>query len=97
MNPPNSITTFTEKEFFEEIHRFRQHLGDKTFWAKTPEQRQAMIDGLSFMYLNVMNDDGSFPSREKIDQWGNIFNQTLSEYTRRDSMTLMLALKKLSQ
>jgi hypothetical protein len=91
MNPSN---TFTEKEFQEEIHRFRQECGLKTFWAKTEEQRQAMISGLTFMYLNLVTDDGKLPGKDKIDLWGQWFSDALDNYNRRQAILTMLPLKR---
>lgn len=85
---PNNTTTFTEKYFFSEIVRLRQEWGQKGFWERTDEQRQAMIDGLAFLYLNIVNDDGSPPNQAQIEQWGNVFNSTLAEYARRETMMM---------
>lgn len=92
MNPSN---VFTEKEFQAELLEFRKHCGDKTFWAKTEEQREAMIGGLSFMYLNLVQDDGKLPTREQIDLWGQWFSDALDNYHRRQAMLTMLPLKRM--
>lgn len=91
MNPSN---TFTEKELQNEIMEFRKQCGEKSFWARTEEQQQAMIDGLSFMYLNTVNDDGSLPKQDKIDLWGGWFRDALDNYHRRKAMLLMIPLKR---
>jgi hypothetical protein len=85
---------FTEAYFLEEVNRFREACGDKRFWDKTDEQQDAMISGLSFCYLNIVNDDGSLPSKEQIDKWAFIFKQALDNYNRRKTMLVMLPLKK---
>lgn len=86
---------FTEAYFIEEINRFREQCGLKTFWDKTEEQHEAMISGLSFCYLNITNDDGSQPSREQIDKWANIFDVAIQNYNRRKTFLVMLPIKKL--
>lgn len=80
MNPAN---VFTEKYFHEEIVRFRQAMGDKTWWARPEEQRDAWISGLALVYLQIQNDDGSNPSHEQIAKWAMIFDATITEYHRR--------------
>jgi len=85
---------FTEKYFLEEINRFRSECGLKTFWDKTEEQHEAMIKGLTFVYMNIVNEDGSQPSPEQIDKWGFIFNQALDNYNRRKTMLALLPLKR---
>lgn len=92
VNPAN---TFTEKEFQAELTEFRKQCGDQRFWAKTEDQREAMIGGLTFMYLNLVNDDGSLPGREKIDLWGGWFSDALDNYHRRQAMLQMLPLKRI--
>ena len=73
---------FTEAYFLEEINRFREACGTKTFWDKTEEQQDAMVSGLTFVYLNVVNPDGSQPNHEQIKKWGFIFQQALENFNR---------------
>lgn len=80
----DNIHSFTEKYFHDEIVRLRQAWGTKDFWAMSDEKRQKMIDGLSFVYLNIVNEDGSTPTSEQIEQWAGIFQSTLTEYSRRE-------------
>lgn len=83
MNPAH---TFTEKQFHAEILEFRNLFGSKTWWEKTKAQRDACIGGLAFMYLNLVNEDGSLPAQEQIDKWAMTFDSTISEYNRRAIM-----------
>jgi 3-deoxy-D-manno-octulosonic acid (KDO) 8-phosphate synthase len=84
----NTANTFTEKEFYTEICRFREHLGNSEWWQKPQEIRDACVRGLSFVYFNVVNDDGSLPNKSQIDKWGAIFDATISEYSRRESFMI---------
>jgi hypothetical protein len=69
---------FTEAYFLEECVRFRQSLGDATWWAKTEEQQQNYMSGLSMVYLNIENEDGSRPNRaNRFNDWGKTFSMTL--------------------
>lgn len=94
MNPSN---TFTEKYFLEEIHRFRELLGQKSFWeqANSEEVADRAIRGLSFVYLNLVNEDGTLPNQSQIDKWANIFDAAIGEYNRRKTYLLMLPLKRI--
>lgn len=94
-NKTPGICRFTEKEFFEEINRFREACGTKTFWARTEEQQHAMISGLTFLYLNLGNDDGSLPDKEQMVKWGQIMSQALENYDRRKTTLALLPLKQL--
>ena len=85
---------FTEQYFMEEIHRFRKMLGEKSFWARPEEEQDRLISGLSFCYLNVVNDDGSQPDREKIEKLATVFDCTIREYNRRKTFLVMLPLKR---
>ena len=85
--------TFTEKYFFEEIRRFRDAFGNKEWWKKSEEQRDAWISGLSLVYLNINNEDGTNPTKEQINKWATIFQVTVEEYERRKLFMLMHALK----
>lgn len=82
----NPAVIFTEKYFHEEIVRFRQAMGDKTWWARPEEQRDAWISGLALVYLQIQNDDGSNPKQEQIDKWAVTLDSTLTEYERRKTM-----------
>lgn len=44
---------FSKAEFFTELGRFRELFGDKKFWAKSSEERQAAIKGLMHVYFNI--------------------------------------------
>ena len=77
---------FTEKYFFEEVVRLRQFMGQKSWWAKPEIERERCISGLSLVYLNIVNEDGSHPSHEQIEKWAAIFESTIIEYERRKTM-----------
>ncbi len=93
-NKTPGICKFTEKDFLEELSRFREACGSKDFWAKTEEKRDAMIGGLTFLYLNLGNDDGSLPDRDQIDKWGNWFADALENYNRRKTILDLMPLKR---
>lgn len=78
----------TLKYFFSEICNFRKLMGDLTFWEKTKEQRQKAIDGLTYVYLNLTQDDGKALSSSDIEMAANILDSTLTEYTQREGMIL---------
>lgn len=84
MSSNTTSQPFTEKEFCEEVCRLREQMGDKRFWARPKEQREAYVSGLSFMYLNIDNEDGSKPTQEQLDKWAMIFDGTMVEYRRRE-------------
>lgn len=79
--------TFTKKEFYTEICRFREMFGNKEWWNKPLEIREQCVRGLSHMYLNVVNDDGSFPSNEQLKEYANVFQNTLNEYHHRGAIS----------
>lgn len=82
----------TSIEYFNsEIMGFRELMGQKSFWKKTPEQRQIAIDGISYVYLNLANDDGTALTSEDISKAARILESTLSEYSQREFMMLTLA------
>ena len=83
---------FTEKYFMEELGRFRANFTNKTWMALPEEKRDAAIRGLSLVYLNVMNEDGTPPSYEQIKKWGMWFDQAITEYSRRQAYILLRGL-----
>jgi hypothetical protein len=85
-NKTPGICKFTEKDFLEELSRFREACGSKTFWARPEEQQAAMISGLAFLYLNLGNDDGSMPDQEQIDKWGGWMSDALFNYNQRKTI-----------
>jgi hypothetical protein len=89
--------TFTEKYFFEEVRRFREMFGDKTWWAKPEEMRDKCVDGLALVYLNIENEDGSRITDEQIKRWASIFEATTMEYERRKMMLLRFPPRVTSQ
>lgn len=66
--------------FRQEIVRFRELFGSKTFWAKTPEQRQVAINGLAFVYATIK------ASATEMADAANLLDNTLTEYNRREMM-----------
>jgi len=80
------MEAFTEKYFYEEITRFRKMLGDKLWWEKSIEQRNACIRGLSLIYISAVNDDGSPLSKEQVEKLADHLTATLNEYNRRAFM-----------
>ncbi len=82
--------TFTEQYYFDEVLRFREGMGNKQWWEKTEEQRDAWIKGLALVYLNIENETGLRSTPEQIDKWATIFEATCVEYERRKTyMKLM--------
>lgn len=75
--------TFTEKYYLEELGRFRQHFGDKKWWALPEETRDACISGLAMVYLNINNENGTPVTKEQIEKWANWLTQATAEYNRR--------------
>lgn len=83
MSEKPTPTFFTEKEFIAELAELRRSCGDKRFWARKPEEREAYISGLGFMYLNLFQDDGSKPTPEQVDKWATWYQSAMNEYNRR--------------
>lgn len=76
---------FTRQDFFRETLNFRELMGSKTFWAKSPEERERAIKGYGFVYTNC-------PVEEDV---ASIFVSTMTEYTKREGMMLFAGLTKL--
>ena len=81
--------SFSETYFYEELTRFRQFLGNSTFWEKDEEIRENVIRGLEFVYLNTVPDDNSKVEQKHIDKWKKDFHMTLIEYNRRGTMMIL--------
>lgn len=75
---------FTEKYFLEEVVRLRREMGTKTFWQRPREQREAFLQGLAFVCLNIDNEDGTPPTGEQLEKWARIYKATTDEYNRRE-------------
>lgn len=86
--------SFKETYFKEELMRFRQLMGDKSFWAKTQDQKDLAIKGLAFIYFNVEPDNGGPVDATFIQQMADLYQNTMNEYARRQTMMDMLSLKK---
>lgn len=84
---------FTETYFFQEVCRFREMMGTRSFWKLAEGQGEAALNGLGFVYLNVDNEDGSKPTIEQIEKWARIYDSAILEYHRREFMMLQLSLK----
>ena len=82
--------------FYSEILAFRKLMGDKSFWERTPDQRQKAIDGIAYGYLNLTQPDGSPLSQEDIEQAADVLDSTLTEYTRRDNLIFFTKVLTLS-
>jgi hypothetical protein len=78
--------TFKESDFHTEIIRFRELMGSKEWWNKSLAQRDACIRGLSILYLNINNDNGSAPTQEQMNEWAFLLDATLTEYSKRAIM-----------
>lgn len=76
--------SFSEKDFVEEVMRFRELFGSRLFWAKPADIRQKAVDGLAFMYLNL---DGSITG-EALARVVRLFDSNLTEYTRREILAI---------
>ena len=63
--------------------RFRQHMGQKDFWKRPEQERQVCINALTFVYLNLDNEDGSRPTAQQLETWAAVFEAALMEYNRR--------------
>lgn len=74
--------------FNEEVCRFRQLFGERSFWQKTPEQRQLAVDGLGYVYLNLAHEDGSALTAEETERVAITFDSTMQEYSRREWLVL---------
>lgn len=83
MTTPDNITKFTEAYFLEECSRLRQMMGEKTFWQKDEDHRDAALKGLFYVYCNIYNDDGTQGTPEQLQRWANILEMTTNEYARR--------------
>jgi hypothetical protein len=77
------MTKFTIKEFKEEICRFRQHFGNKSWWEKPEETREECVRGLSYMYLNLYQDNGEMLTDTQMNEVTNLLDCTLTEYNYR--------------
>ncbi len=86
--------TFTEQDFYTEINRFREHFGTKDWWALGEEKHDACIKGLALIYLNINNADGTPPTKDQIERYANVFQNTVAEYEQRKCMLLRFSQKK---
>ena len=83
------MKTTSVSYFNEEVCAFRKLMGDKSFWAKTPEQRQLAINGLGYVYLNLAHDDGTPLNADETERIAITFDSTMIEYTRREWLVLL--------
>jgi len=79
--------TIDKKQFCKEVCTFRELMGRKDFWADENAQDLA-IKALTACYLSVKTDN-------KADEEFvvNIFQATMSEYTRREMHASMMKLR----
>lgn len=82
MSAPLPAHRFSRHEFFAQLMLFRGLMGDRTFWAKPPEQRDSAVRGFGFVYTN---------SELKPEDIG-AFCSTMTEYTKRESMMCLAGL-----
>ena len=80
----NPSITFTEKYFYQEVCRFREFMGKKSWWVLPEEKREACIKALAYIYLQIQNDDGSNPDREQINKWAVVYGSVAAEYEQRN-------------
>ena len=78
-------TTFTEKEFLQQLSLFREETQKKSFWDLTDEQRDNFVKEINFSYLNIVNDDGSLPNQEQINKYAMWYQITMNDYSRREA------------
>lgn len=74
--------------FNEEICRFRKWMGEKSFWAKPPEQRELAIKGLGYVFLTLTKEDGSALDTKEIENVRLTFETTIEEYHMRERIIL---------
>lgn len=82
------MNKFTEAYFLEECTRFRAMLGERSFWNKGPEKCEAALRGLTHVYLNIFNDDGSSPSDEQMQKWAQHWEVLAREFNWRAAFAL---------
>ncbi len=88
--PTPTQDKFPESYFHSEILSFRDCFGNKEWWKKPEENREACLKALSFVYFNTVNEDGSAPTPDKIQQWFDLLEQTMNEYEQRKLMLARL-------
>lgn len=86
---------FTEKYFDEELSRFRELCGQKTFWQGSEDMREACINGLGIVYLNCYPEDGTDPTKDFIERQAYKLHMAFMNYNQRASMILRFPSKKL--
>jgi hypothetical protein len=84
--------SFPESYFYAEVGRFRELLGQPSFWERDEEQRENIIHGLSFVYLNTVPDDNSKVTQEHLDKWKGIYHSTMTEYAARGTKIMLMPL-----
>ena len=83
-------TTFTEKEFVNQLRLFREELGKKTFWALPENKRESFVDGIKHVWITTVRDDNKPATSDDFAKWANWIEIALTEYTRREFMMLQL-------
>lgn len=76
----NTAGPFSADEFRTELGRFRELFGSKSFWARPQVNRQAAVNAIGFMYLNL---NPSLPSDE-LDRLQVQWSSAIDEFTRRE-------------
>lgn len=82
------MTVQTIPYFYEEICRFRKLMGEKSFWAKSPEQRELAIRGLGYVFLTLTKEDGSALDKKENEETALTFETTMQEYYMRERIIL---------
>ncbi len=85
----NPAKVFTEKYFYEEVVRFREFMGNKKWWLLPEEKREACINALAYVYLQIQNDDGSNPDHKQIEKWASVYGLLIAEYEHRKTLMIL--------
>lgn len=80
----SAATPFTAQEFWTELLDFRALFGQRTFWARPQWQRQAAVNAMGFLYLNLRTDVPEDEMKKIQTQW----SAALYEYTRREILAI---------
>lgn len=78
---------FTHQDFIRELMEFRQLMGDRNFWAKTPKLRDIAKKALGVSYLNTIPASDAMASH---------FEAALWEYDKREQLMFKAGLTKIA-
>jgi hypothetical protein len=69
---------YTFRYFCDEVVRFREQFGLRTFWEKTQDERLGALSGIGFVFLNMR---GTAEESEKAEV---LYHSTMDEYAKRE-------------